>query len=84
MNKQELVNQVAKEADLPKTKAQAAVEAIFDSIKGTLKKAAKYVWLVLAHSALQNALLQRAVTRAQAKKSTFRLLNSRNSKPVKT
>ncbi|PJB70745.1 MAG: DNA-binding protein HU [Alphaproteobacteria bacterium CG_4_9_14_3_um_filter_47_13] len=38
MNKQELVNEVAKKADLPKTKAQAAVEAIFDSIKVTLKK----------------------------------------------
>lgn len=38
MNKQELVNEVAKKADLPKTKAQAAVEAIFDSIKLTLKK----------------------------------------------
>jgi DNA-binding protein HU-beta len=38
VNKQELVNEVAKKADLPKTKAQAAVEAIFDSIKLTLKK----------------------------------------------
>lgn len=38
MNKQELVNEVAKKADLPKTKAQAAVEAIFESIKMTLKK----------------------------------------------
>lgn len=38
MNKQELVTEVAKKADLPKTKAQAAVEAIFDSIKMTLKK----------------------------------------------
>ena len=38
MNKQELVNEVAKKADLPKTKAQAAVEAIFDCIKITLKK----------------------------------------------
>ena len=38
MNKAELVNEVAKKADLPKTKAQAAVEAIFDSIKLTLKK----------------------------------------------
>ncbi len=37
MNKQELVSEVAKKADLPKTKAQAAVEAIFESIKGTLK-----------------------------------------------
>ena len=38
MNKQELVTEVAKKADLPKTKAQAAVEAMFDSIKMTLKK----------------------------------------------
>ncbi len=38
MNKQELIDFVAKQADLPKTKAQAAIEAIFDGIKGTLKK----------------------------------------------
>lgn len=38
MNKQELVNQVAQEADLPKNKAQSAVEAVIDSIKASLKK----------------------------------------------
>ena len=38
VNKQELVNEVAKKADLPKTKAQTAVEAIIDAIKTTLKK----------------------------------------------
>ena len=38
MNKQELINEVAKQADLPKIKAQAAVEAVFDCIKLTLKK----------------------------------------------
>jgi DNA-binding protein HU-beta len=38
VNKQELVDQVAEVADLPKTKAQEAVEAIFDSIKKSLKK----------------------------------------------
>jgi len=38
MNKQELVDKVAEVADLPKTKAQEAVEAIFETIKGTLKK----------------------------------------------
>ena len=38
MNKQELVNEVAKKADLPKTKAQEAVEAIFEVIKMSLKK----------------------------------------------
>ena len=36
MNKQELVNEVAEKADLPKNKAQAAVEALFDGIKLTL------------------------------------------------
>jgi DNA-binding protein HU-beta len=38
VNKQELVTAVAEKADLPKIKAQAAVEAIFDSIKLTLKE----------------------------------------------
>jgi len=38
VNKQDLVNEVAKIADLPKTKAQSAVEAVIDSIKATLKK----------------------------------------------
>lgn len=38
VNKQELVNEVAKVADLPKLKAQAAVEAVFDSIKVSLKE----------------------------------------------
>jgi len=38
VNKQELVNEVAKKADLPKTKAQEAVEAIFEVIKMSLKK----------------------------------------------
>lgn len=38
MNKQELVDKVAEVADLPKTKAQEAVEAIFETIKGSLKK----------------------------------------------
>lgn len=38
MNKQDLVNEVAKKADLPKTKAQEAVEAVFECIKMTLRK----------------------------------------------
>lgn len=38
MNKQELIDFVAKQADLPKTKAQSAIEALFEGIKSTLKK----------------------------------------------
>ena len=37
MNKQELVSKVAAEADLPKTKAEAAVNAVIDAIKNSLK-----------------------------------------------
>ncbi len=37
MNKSELINSVAKKADLPKTKAQDALEAVIDSIKASLK-----------------------------------------------
>lgn len=38
MNKAELVDQVAKKAELTKADAARAVEAIFGSIKGALKK----------------------------------------------
>lgn len=38
MNKQELVDSVAKKTGLPKTKAQDAVQAIIDTIKASLKK----------------------------------------------
>ena len=37
MNKQDLINEVADKADLPKIKAQEAVEAIFETIKSNLK-----------------------------------------------
>ncbi len=38
MNKQDLVAQVATKADLSKQKAASAVDAIIDTIKGSLKK----------------------------------------------
>lgn len=38
MNKSELVEQVAKETGLAKTKAQSAVESVINSIKATLQK----------------------------------------------
>lgn len=38
MNKQELVAQVAKTADISKTKAAEAVDAVIDAIKTSLKK----------------------------------------------
>lgn len=38
MNKQDLVSNVAAAADIPKTKAEAAVNAVIEAIKGSLKK----------------------------------------------
>mgnify|MGYP001551358899 CR=1 FL=1 len=38
MNKSQLVDHVAQKTGLPKTKAQDAVEAIFEGIKATLTK----------------------------------------------
>ncbi|MEM6781794.1 MAG: HU family DNA-binding protein [Pseudomonadota bacterium] len=38
MNKAELVEHVAKKAEMTKAEAQRAVEAIFEGIKATLKK----------------------------------------------
>lgn len=37
MNKQELISYVADQADIPKTKAADAVDAVFEGIKKTLK-----------------------------------------------
>ena len=38
MNKQDLVSKVADTADISKTKAASAVDAVIDAIKGSLKK----------------------------------------------
>lgn len=38
MNKQDLVSKVADKADISKTKAAAAVDAVIDAIKTSLKK----------------------------------------------
>ncbi|HOO82301.1 MAG: HU family DNA-binding protein [Rhodospirillales bacterium] len=38
MNKQDLVSKVADKADISKTKAASAVDAVIDAIKGSLKK----------------------------------------------
>lgn len=38
MNKSELIASVASSADLPKAQAERAVNALFDTIKGALKK----------------------------------------------
>ena len=38
MNKQDLVSKVAESADIPKTKAELAVNAVVEAIKGSLKK----------------------------------------------
>ncbi len=38
MNKQDLVSKVAAEADIPKTKAAAAVDAVIEAVKSALKK----------------------------------------------
>ena len=45
MNKAELIEYVAKQADLTKADAQRAVEAVFDGIRKTVKKgdAARFV-----------------------------------------
>ena len=38
MNKQDLVSQVAETADISKTKAASAVDAVIGAVKGALKK----------------------------------------------
>ena len=38
MNKSEMIEAIAKQADLPKTKAEAALKAFIETTKKTLKK----------------------------------------------
>lgn len=46
MTKAELIEKIAKDADIPKTKAKIAFESLFDGIKGGLKKRNSSVTLV--------------------------------------
>lgn len=41
MNKQDLISYIADKADLPKIKAQAAIEALIEGIEFTLKRGGK-------------------------------------------
>jgi DNA-binding protein HU-beta len=85
VNKQDLINEVAKVADLPKNKAQEAVEAIFESIKLTLKSGGEVrlvgfgTFTVSARAATTG---RNPRTGEAIKYSGFQ--NSRNSKLVKS
>lgn len=84
MNKQDLVAKVADTADIPKTKAEAAVNAVIDAIKTSLKKAMTFVSLVSVRSQLLSALPQQAVTHALASLSKSQQASSLNSRLVKS
>ena len=83
MNKQELVDKVAKKAGNMKKDAQATIDATIDAIMETVKKGGKVTLVASARSLLSSAKPAKAETRRPAKRSVFLLVRARNLPPVK-
>ena len=79
MNKTDLINAVAEQADLTKKEAGSAVDAVFESIQNSLAKGEK-VQLTLKYV---NALLVKVVTLKQVKKLTSLQVKYQHLKLVK-
>jgi hypothetical protein len=75
MNKTELVAAVAAKAELSKKDAEAAVNAVFDSVKDALAEGDKVLLSVSVLSQLRLVQLVQALILAQRKQSKF--LNQR-------
>ena len=56
MNKTELIEHIAKHADISKAAATRALEAVIGGVKTTLKRAVPYLWLDLVRLQLVSAL----------------------------
>ena len=82
MNKNDLVAAVSDSSGLSKADSAKAVDAVFDSITGSLS-GAKCVWLALARSALLIVKQPPDATRAPEKPFRSRLPNNPSSKPAK-
>jgi hypothetical protein len=56
VNKTELIEHIAKHADISKAAATRALEATIGAVKTTSKKAEPFLWLVLVRLQLASAL----------------------------
>lgn len=79
MNKTELIEHIAKRADISKAAAARALDATLGAVKTTLKKAVQLPWLALAHLQLANAQPAKAEILALAQKSRSRQQKFQNS-----
>jgi hypothetical protein len=66
VNKTELIEHIANNADISKAAAARALDSTIEAVKKTLKRVVQCRSLVLAHSPLASALLVRAATPAPA------------------
>lgn len=53
MTKEELIDKMAADAKTTKVQARAALESLMESVKKTLKKVVKFLWLVSEHFQFQ-------------------------------
>jgi hypothetical protein len=73
VNKTELIEHIAKHADISKAAATRALESMIGAVKTTLKKAARFLWSVSALSQSAKGPLAAAATPAPAQRLKSRL-----------
>ena len=83
MTKADLVEKVAREAEMTKKDAEQLVEIIFDSITDSLNSGEKIELRGLAASVSVNAIQEKAATRKRVQPSTSRQNASPISNPAR-
>ena len=73
MNKSEMVEAIAKQADLPKTKAEAALKAFIETTKKTLKKGGEVQLIGFGTFCVAKRSARRVAIPRPAKPSRLRL-----------
>ena len=83
MNKADLIDAIAKKAEMTKKDAGIALDAIIESISASLVKAKRLHWLALAHLTLRDRKARTGVNPRTKEKLIFllpRLLCSRQAR----
>lgn len=83
MNKTDLINAVAEQADLTKKEAGSAVDAVFESIQNSLAKGEKVQLIVSVTLRYVNVLHVKVVTLKLVKKLISQQVKFQHSKLVK-
>ncbi len=83
MNKTDLINAVAEQADLTKRKAGSAVDAVFESIQNSLAKGEKVQLIGFGNFEVRERAARKGVTLKLVKKLICQQVKFQHSKLVK-